>query len=179
MDNNLEKEGAGASDLPKPSDNFALEVCFLLVVGLVVIAAFFEALTYQLVSSRTPFVVMVPLLLLICLQARRLYAVRQGFEWVEAIRKVARGRAPMFRKIAVLNLWFVLLLALIQVAGHYAAIAFFLFMLIWYVAKERWVTALVVAAVTTLTIYVLFEEFFNIDLYRGLIYRYFAGYRIF
>jgi hypothetical protein len=36
-----------------------------------------------------------------------------------------------------------------------------------------------VAAVATLTIYVLFEEFFNIDLYRGLIYRYFAGYRIF
>jgi hypothetical protein len=179
MDHDVENEGAGASELPQPSDNFALEVCFLLVVCLVVVAAFFEALTYQLVSSRTPFVIMVPLLLLIGLQARRLYAVRQRFRWVEAIRKVVRGRAPMFRKIAVLNLWFVLLLALIQVAGHYAAIAFFLFMLIWYVAKERWVTALVVAAVATLTIYVLFEEFFNIDLYRGLIYRYFAGYRIF
>ena len=105
--------------------------------------------------------------------------VRQRFQWVEAIRKVFRGRAPMFRKIAILNGWFVLLLALIQIAGHYAAIAFFMFMLIWYVAKERWLTALIVSAAITLAIVVVFEHLFNIELYRGLIFRYFAGYRVF
>lgn len=179
MDHDAEKEATGEVHLPKPSDIFAIELCFLGVVGLIVIAAFIEALSYKLVSSRTPFVIMVPLLLLIGLQARRLLVVRQRFQWVEAIRKVFRGRAPMFRKIAILNGWFVLLLALIQIAGHYAAIAFFMFMLIWYVAKERWLTALIVSAAITLAIVVVFEHLFNIELYRGLIFRYFAGYRVF
>ena len=38
-----------------------LEIAFLAFIGLVVLWAFVEALSYQLVSSRTPFVIMAPL----------------------------------------------------------------------------------------------------------------------
>ena len=180
MDQDAEKNGTQEEVyFPKPSDLFAIEVCFLTVIGLVVIAAFIEALSYKLVSSRTPFVIMVPLLVLIGIHARRLMAARHRYQWVEALGKVLRRQAPYFKKIVVLNLWFVLLLVLIQVVGHHAAIAFFMFMLAWYLAKERWLTALVLAAVMTLLIYVVFEQLFNIELYRGLIFRYFAGYRVF
>jgi len=179
MDKDPEKEEAEEVYLPKPSDIFTVEICFLAIVALVVVAALIEAFSYKLVSSRTPFVIIVPLLLLIGLHARRLFVVRGRYQWQEAIRKVFRGQSPMFKKIAVLTGWFLVLLVLIQAAGHYAAIAFFMFMLVWYVAKERLVTALVLSAVMTLAIFVLFEEFFNIELYRGMIFRYFAGYRDF
>ena len=180
MDQDTEKQPAAEEVyVPKQSDLFAIEVFFLGIVGLVVVAAFIEALSYKLVSSRTPFVIMVPLLILIGVHARRLMVARHKYQWVEAVQKVLQGRAPYFRKIVVLNLWFALLLALIQVAGHFAAIAFFMFMLTWYLAKERWVAALVLTAVMTLLIYLVFEQFFNIELFRGMIYRYFAGYRVF
>ena len=50
------------------ADLLTLEICFLGLVGLVVVAAFIEALGYKLVSSRTPFVIMAPLLILIAVQ---------------------------------------------------------------------------------------------------------------
>ncbi len=179
MDDEVTKEEERRPGLPSPTNLFALEVCFLSIIAVVVVAAFFEAFSYKLVSSRTPFVIMAPLLLLIALHARRLWVIRHRHQWVEVVAAALRGRSPMVRKIAGLVAWFVLLLGLIQVAGHYAAIAFFMFMLMWYVAKERLGISLLLAAVMTLAIFVLFEEVFNIELYRGMIYRYFAGYRVF
>ena len=40
-----------------------LELCFIVVVGLFVAAAFISALSYDLVSARTPLFIMVPLLI--------------------------------------------------------------------------------------------------------------------
>ncbi|MCG6901251.1 MAG: hypothetical protein LJE68_01085 [Rhodobacter sp.] len=174
-------------DAPEPetdpqdtlANRLTLEICFLAVVALVVVAAFFEALTYQLVSSRTPFVIMVPLFVLIVIQARRLFRVRGKADFGGRVRLALAGKVPDLNKVLVMSGWMVVLLTLIVVLGHYAGILIFAFVLMRVLAKERLVLAVTVAVVTTAIIFCIFEIGFNVELYRGLVWRYFAGYRDF
>ncbi|WP_212524348.1 hypothetical protein [Actibacterium sp. MT2.3-13A] len=170
---------AAAFEQGQERDRFALEVVFLAVLAVVVIAAFFEALTYDLVSSRTPFVIMVPLMGLIAFQAARM--ARSGM-WGAVGGRIARvwsGNNPYFNKILVIMLCSVLLLGAVLVIGHYAAIFAFIFVLVRALARERLKLSLLVAAITTVVIFALFEVGFDIELYRGLIIRYLQGYRDF
>jgi hypothetical protein len=158
---------------------YALEICFLAFIGIVVVLAFAEALTYRIVSSRTPFVIMVPLLILIALHARRLWAVRQEFSPGRRIAVALRGGNPIFNKVAAFSAWMVALVVTITVLGHYAGIFLFCIALMRFVEAERWGLSIMVAAGTTVFIFGVFEFVFNIDLYRGLVLRWFLGYRDF
>ncbi|MBD3677929.1 MAG: hypothetical protein HUJ27_05930 [Rhodobacteraceae bacterium] len=162
----------------KLANMLTLEIVFLAVVGLVVIAAFFEALSYQLVSSRTPFVIMVPLFLLIVIHARRLFKVRQYADFGHRLRMALRGEVPGVNKVAAMSGWMAGLLVLIMALGHYAGLLIFSFFLMWR-AGERFKLAATVAVVSTVMIFVVFEFGFDVELYRGLLFRYFAGYRDF
>ncbi len=161
------------------ANRFALEVCFLGLVGVVVVAAFLEALSYQLVSSRTPFVIMAPLFVLILVHARRLWLERRGTHVGGHIRAALGGASVHFSKVVGLAAWLVGLMAMIVTIGHYAAIAIFAYVLMGPVARERRRLSLAVAVGTTVVLFLLFEYAFNIELYRGLIVRYFLGYRDF
>jgi hypothetical protein len=48
-----------------------------------------------------------------------------------------------------------------------------------FLAGERWMLTLTIATGTTFFIYGTFEYLFNIDLYRGLLFRWYLGYRDF
>lgn len=161
------------------NNRFALEVCFLAVLGIIVLGAFLQALSYPLVSARTPFVIMVPLLALIAFQAFRLLQMRGSYHPLATIRNVLAGHVPFVRKLAGLHVWMLGLFVMINLAGHYIALATFIFMLVWREAKERLLLAVVLSLATTAVMFGLFEYGFHIGLYPGLIYRYFAGYRIF
>lgn len=158
---------------------YALEVCFLALIGVVVVVAFIEALSYKLVSSRTPFVIMVPLLILIAVQARRLWSGRAEFHPGRRIAVALRGGNPTFNKVIGFSGWMVGLVLIITIFGHYAGMFLFCAILMRFVAGERWVLTLIVAAGTTLFIFGVFEFIFNIDLDRGLVLRWFLGYRDF
>ena len=167
------------SETLRVANMLTLEIVFLSFVGLVVVAAFIEALSYKLVSSRTPFVIMVPLLILIVIHARRLYGVREKAHFSERISAAFAGRMPSLNKVVAFSLWMALMLVVILGVGHYIGIFLFCFILMYMVEKERLVLALIVAAVTTLLLFVLFEFAFNVDMYRGLFFRWMAGYRDF
>ena len=80
-DQSVERHDDG-SRVRKPT--YAVEVCFLVVMFGVVFAAFIEAFNYKLVSSRTPFVIMVPLLGLILISMK----VNSSLCWVlQALEK--------------------------------------------------------------------------------------------
>lgn len=158
---------------------YALEICFLAFIGVVVIVAFIEALSYKLVSSRTPFVIMVPLLILIAVHARRLWRIRAEFHPGRRIADALRGGHPTFSKVIGFAGWMVGLVLIITIFGHYAGMFLFCAVLMRFVAGERWVLTLIVAAGTTLFIFGVFELIFNIDLDRGLVLRWFLGYRDF
>lgn len=172
-------EAERAKELERVNNMFVLEVCFLAVLGIVVLAAFIEAMTYPLVSSRTPFVIMVPLLGLIAFQSRRLLRVPDKPRIRRRVGIAVNGGSHLFRKVMGMLGWFVMLMALIVVAGHYVGIAAFVLLLTAYAGREKLMLAIILTVATTLILYVVFEHGFNIELYRGLIWRYYAGYRVF
>lgn len=161
------------------SDIHTLESVFLTVVGLVVLAAFVEAFSYKLVSSRTPFVIMVPLLLLIVFQSYRITRAGALREIRYHVGAALRGRYAVFGKLTRLALAITGFFAVIYALGHYVGVAAFVIVLMRGLARERLVFALVVALGTTLALYGLFEVLFGVDLYRGLFFRWLMGYRDF
>jgi len=155
-----------------------LEICFLAVVGLVVAAAFFEALTYQLVSSRTPFVIMAPLFLLIVIHAKRLYSVRDRANLRERLSNALHGKVANLNAVIAMSGWMLALFALILTLGHYIGLLVFSFALMIKGDETRKIAG-IIAIVTTVLIFLVFEYGFDVELYRGLLFRYFMGYRDF
>jgi hypothetical protein len=160
-------------------NRYALEIIFLGCVGLITLIAFFEALTYKLVSARTPYVIMVPLFVLIVVHARRLWRVRGDFRPGARIRAAFSGGNAHLNKVVGFSGWMVALVAVIVAAGHYAGVFLFCTVLMRALAGETWRLTLMVAAATTLFVFGTFEYIFNVELYRGLIVRWFLGYRDF
>ena len=75
--------------------------------------------------------------------------------------------------------WLCLMCVIIVVGGHYAGTVIFMFLMIYFIAKEPFLLSLSVTLGATLLLYGIFEYGFNIELYRGMIFRYFAGYEVF
>lgn len=173
-------EGGDATfALAERRDRFVLEVFFLAILACCVVAAFVEALSYDLVSSRTPFVIMLPLACLIVIQASRMARSEARVGLRGRLSRAWNGTNLQFNKVLLINLTFVLLLVAVVVLGHYPALFLFIFVLIRALARERMKTGLLIAAGTTLAIFLVFEWAFGIDLYRGLIIRHFQGYNDF
>ncbi|MBT8409430.1 MAG: hypothetical protein KJN93_07375 [Alphaproteobacteria bacterium] len=158
---------------------YALEICFLAFVGLIVVIAFFEALTYKLVSSRTPFVIMAPLIVLIVIHARRLWRVRDQFDVGGRFSAAFAGQTPGMNKVLSISAWMIGMVLMILAFGHVAGIFLFCIFLTRVVARESWKLSLITTGLTVLFIFGVFEFIFNIELYRGLILRYFLGFRDF
>ncbi len=171
--------GEGEDGKAHAANMLTLEIVFLGIVGLVVLAAFLEALSYELVSSRTPFVIMAPLFLLILIHGFRLWRVRREVDMARRLRLALAGRTAQFNKVAAMSGWMAALIAVIAALGHYAGIFLFGVWLMAVLAKERLWFALAVVGVTTALIYGIFEIGFNVELYRGLLWRWYAGYRDF
>ena len=161
------------------SNQVALEMVFLAVIALVVIAAFIEALSYKLVSSRTPFVIMVPLLVLIAIHAWRMYQVRLDTNLKERLNMAFTGQIQWFNKVVALSGWCVGMFVLILAFGHFAGIFLFMLILMRLVARERFWLSFWISLGTTAVIYVTFEIGFNIEMWKGYLYRWYAGYRDF
>jgi hypothetical protein len=168
-----------ATHKERKGNYFALEVCFLSFVGIIAVIAFLEAFSYKIVSSRTPFVIMVPLLILIAVQALRLWGARSEFDPVARISTALRGGNANLNKVVSFSGWLLALIVIITVLGHYVGMFLFCAILMKFAGGESWKVTLTVAAGTTLFIFGVFELIFNIDLYRGLVLRWFQGYRDF
>lgn len=69
-----------------------------------------------------------------------------------------------------------MLLILIMLAGHYAGIAAFMYVLLSYIARENTRVSVGVSALVTGFVYILFEHVLGMELDRGMIYRLSAGY---
>ena len=116
-------------DVDIEANRTTLELCFVAVVSLIVIAAFISALSYEFVSARTPIVIMVPLIILIGAQFVRAIKASRIVDVSSVLSTVAKGNSKTFNRAAGLIGWMAFLLALIIVAGHYVGIAIVMFIL--------------------------------------------------
>ena len=157
----------------EPPDNrkAVLELCFITLIGLIVIGAFIAALNYDSISARAPLFVMVPLLILIGVQFN--YARKQASmrDMVTVISSALKGNNYNFNRVSIFIGLMALLLLLIDLVGHYIGISVFMFVLMRWIAKEKLWLSIAIAAGVTLLIFVLFEHGFNIELYRGYLFK--------
>ncbi len=161
----------------KPIDprKATLELCFVSFLGIVVISAFVTALTYDFISARAPLFIMVPLLILIAQQFRRARALTGQDVLLTELAQAVRRQNKNFNVAVGFIGWMTLLPVLIFVIGHYAGIAAFMLVLLRMVSRETALSSVWVTAGVTIVIYLLFEHVFNIELYRGLLFRLLAG----
>ena len=153
-----------------------LELFFLILIGLAFVAAFIAALNYDFVSARTPLVILVPLLILIGAQINRTRKAANAMAIKSSLSRVAAGDDRKFNMAAGMSGWIVMLMLLIYLAGHYVGVATFMYILLNVISKESKLLSTLVSTGVTAILYVLFEIGFNIELYRGLIYNFLAGY---
>lgn len=169
---------------PQPEDLVArrktvLELCFISLLGIAVLGAFIAALTYDFVSARAPLFIMVPLLLLIGVQFNRTRKQAHARDLFAEASLAVKGENSNFNSVAGFVGLMILLLLLIYVAGHYVGISVFMFVLLRWVSKEHPILSLLIAVSVTVLIYFLFEHGFNIELYRGYIFRLLSRYELF
>lgn len=150
-----------------------LELCFISLLGIVVLGAFVAALSYDFISARAPLFIMLPLLLLIGVQFNRARKQVPARELIDELSLAIRRQNGDFNRVAGFIALMLLLLLLIYVAGHYIGISVFMFVLLKRFAKESWLLSALVSVGVTVLIYVLFEHGFSIELYRGALYRQF------
>jgi hypothetical protein len=157
----------------------ALELVFIVIIGLFVLGGFIVALNYDFVSARAPIVVMVPLLILIALQFNKTRRQAEHHLVRHEIAHSLRGENREFNSVARFIGFMALLLVLIYLAGHYVGISLFMFVLMYWISREHPVLALVVAIGVTVLLYFLFEYGFNIELYRGYLFRLLSRHGVF
>lgn len=175
------------SDDPQDSGNHdeaaqksvVLELVFISFVGVVVVGALIAALNYDFVSARAPLVIMVPLLILIAMQFNKIRRQAGHDVLRNQFNHAFKGRNSKFNSVLQFIAYMTLLLLLIYVAGHYVAISVFMFVLMYWISRERPILALLVSVGVTVLIYILFEHGFNIELYRGYIFKLLGRYGLF
>jgi hypothetical protein len=151
-------------------DKKALELLFILIVGAIIVAAFISSLSYPVSSARAPWIIIVPLIVLVAIQINRTRQMAGLSDIARILKDTALGHREIVNKVLSLIGWMILLLGAIYLAGHYAGIVVFMFVLLRFVGKESAKMSLFVTLAVAAIIYALFEQVFNIELYRGVFF---------
>lgn len=155
---------------PVGPDKEALEFLFILLVGLIVVGALIASLNYPTSSARAPWIIIVPLLLLCGIQFNRSRKLANFADVRRILTEAIGGNREIVNKVASLIGWMAFLLGAIYLAGHYAGLAVFMLALLRISAKENLRLSIIVTLIVTAAIYGLFEQLFNIELYRGVFF---------
>jgi len=167
-------KGQAQLDRSKP-----FELYFITAAGILFAMALLGALSYDSLPSRTPVFILIPLLTLTALQINRARILHRAMHTSVALKRSVFAPDHHLGKAFEIIIWTILLLVLIVFAGHYAGILTFIFLLLKMVSKKDATLALAIAASVTLALFILFEIAFDIELYRGLVYRAVNGYKLF
>lgn len=157
---------------PQAASHLGLESMLLTGLIALVLAALAHMFWQDKVDPTLCLVVTVPLIALGLLQLRRI-------KWLRAGASDAAPDPAHRRRLRALVLACVGVMAGIVVLGHFVALWIFLIVLMGWQSGERWPTVLILSLATVGGLWAFFSELMGIEMYDGLIYRYFAGYRDF
>ena len=170
--------GPTGSDRAADQDKATLELYFASFVGVVLVCGFVAALGYDFVSARTPLCIMLPMIILVGVQIVRARKAGNTGDGATSIAEAIKHRSRELGSVAGIIGLTVLLMLLIFAAGHYAGIAIFMLFLLRVISKESLMLSALTSAGVTIVIYLLFEHGFNIELYRGFLFRMLSGYDV-
>jgi hypothetical protein len=174
-----EGKSAAGSDEQEATQTGLLELYFIGLAAVIFLAALAGSLSYESVSANIPIVILLPLLALTGVQIYRTKKESPARPTDVSMFMLPETTSDRLGKAFGFLGWTAGLLGLIVIAGHYIGIAAFIFVLLRTGAKKDLVFSLAVASSVTLSIYILFETAFEIELYRGLIFQALAGYKVF
>ncbi len=180
---NVTQKASNTSDAAVESSfvkkNPVYELLFLVIMLIAVLIAFISAWGYHPISARAPLVVMTPLIILMVFQGIKLLKATDQTYFRDFYEGLVRGKNVDQIKILKFICWMVMLSVLIYITGHYIGSGLFMFILLFFYGKEKLRISLTLSIVATVILFVLFEIVFGIELYRGMIYRFFMGYDVF
>lgn len=171
-----------AEQSPDPEDRgnrLALETLFLGFLGVVAAVALVSVAGESWSTARTPVVVLLPLLALTAVQFLRVRRAALPGQTRQRTRSALAAEFPAFSRSLQLLGACLTALAAIAVLGHYVGVAALVFGLSGLLGGEWRRVALLSAVLAAATIYTIFEVCFGIDMYRGLVFRAFLGWRDF
>lgn len=159
--------------------NLKGDLLFTAILGLLVFYLLIEALDYKFMSKIAPYVVMVPLMLLIIIHIIRLLRQVSWTEFKTFLGQIILFKNEQHRKFMGIIGWTITLMLLIYIAGFYVGATVFLFVLLKLIANERWVISVVLTIVIPLSLYGVFELMLGNRLFRGIIYSIMNGHSVF
>jgi TctA family transporter len=167
---------AGAADDPqRAADLLTLETMWLVMWGALASGALWETLSGGHHTTSVALTVLLPLLALLAVQTRRAVALQAGLvRRTAALRRWPGSEGLLGFALAVAGF-----LALMLVAGHYAAVGLAVFAVVRSGGQVGSGRAAGVALVCTGTIYVLFDRLMGIGMWDGLVLRHLAGFQDF
>ena len=175
----ISRSSAKGNRQPSAKQGKPVEMYFISAAGIVFALSLLIALSYDTLPAMTPVFILLPLLLLTALQINRSRILAANTRSSTGSTRPVFNREGQLGKMLKIITWTVLLLGLIVIAGHYAGILIFMFLLLKMESTTGATLALAIAASVTLVLYILFEMVFDTGLYRGLVYRLISGYKLF
>lgn len=177
--NNAEVQEQSESNTAESSPNLAADFVFTIFLGILVVVFFIEASDYAWMSAIAPYIVMVPLLLLLVIHAIKL---GRNVSWnavTQFTKTLVTVSSEAYRKIGMVILWTVVLIVLMYLTGYYVGSLIYLFVMLRMVARESWSTSVSLMVSIPVALYIVFEMILGLQLYRGIIYMIWQGYNIF
>ena len=156
-----------------------LEIAFLALISVAAGAALIEALDYDSARGATPFAILAPLTFLILLQAARTWRFRGDIQVFDTLRRALAGALPGLNAVVRVIGGLALLFGAIAIFGHYVGLLSFVVALMRLAGKESLRLSMGVGLIATALIYIGFEYVLDVEMYRGLLFRYLVGYRAF
>jgi hypothetical protein len=159
--------------------NLAADVIFTLFIATVVGIFFIDAIDYHRVASRAPFVIMVPLVILIIVHLVKLGRVIKFIDISEYLKLVIKRKDQNSNKFIQINAYITSFIICIYIFGYYVSSALFLLILIKIISKEKLKVTISLMGAVPLFLYLVFEVLLGLQLYRGILYLLWRGYEVF
>jgi hypothetical protein len=167
--------GRAADDPQRASDLLTIELLCLAVLGTLAAGALWETLAGRHHTTSVALTVLVPLLALVAVEARRTGALRSGLLRSAAVR----ARLPQGDGFGSFAVGVAVFLGIFVVAGHYAAVGLLVFALVRSSGQDGTLRSAGMAVACTAAIFLLFDGMLGIEMWRGLIVRQAVGFQDF
>ena len=168
----VKDKGAGAE-----KQQLRLELLFNFALLVIMLVFLIMSRAYPPAARAMPYVVMVPLALLILLQVFNVvkrYRALQTPDEKDAIGVFIKGiTSEKSKKNYYMIITLIGLIVLIKLIGLVYGIGIYLIVFLKLISGEPWKTSIMIGVIIPAVIYVLFQVLLHIVLYPGIIWRYF------